>query len=151
MKRKNLVALMESVTVDELKTMLSIKGKLEELEKKRRGLERSLGLVVRDISALQDSLSKMGGRRLRMHATRRARKKVVQAPLSAFVVEVLKERKKPLRIQEISDAVLNEKHYRTYAKNFKGQLRILLYKNEKGLFRKAGPGLFTLAANSQKK
>jgi inorganic triphosphatase YgiF len=150
-KKKNLITLMESVTVDDLKMMISIKGRLEELERKKKGLEKSLALVVKEINAIQHSIFKMGGRRLRTLGTKKARKKFIQPSLATFVVDVLKERKKPLKIEEIYNAVLHEKKYRTQAKNFKGQLRILLYKNEKGLFKKTGPGVFTLAANSHKK
>ena len=43
------------------------------------------------------------------------------------------------------EVLLKEKGYKTKAKNFKSQVRILLYKNEKGLFKKTGPGKFSHA------
>ena len=67
-----------------------------------------------------------------------------------MIVELLKEKKKPMKINEICEAVLKEKKYKTQAKNFKANVRILLYKNEKGLFKKVKTGLFGLAAAKKK-
>ena len=67
-----------------------------------------------------------------------------------MIAEILKEKKKPLGVNDICDALLKEKKYKTKAKNFKANVRILLYKNEKGLFRKSGPGRFRLAAIKKK-
>jgi len=66
------------------------------------------------------------------------------------VVEVLGEKKKPMKVTDLCDTVLKEKKYKTRAKNFKSQLRILLYKNDKKLYKKVGPGLFTLSASAAK-
>jgi ABC-type branched-subunit amino acid transport system ATPase component len=62
------------------------------------------------------------------------------------IAEILREKKRPLGVNDICDALLQEKKYKTKAKNFKANVRILLYKNEKGLFKKAGPGRFRAAA-----
>jgi|GEM_PF-385873 len=80
----------------------------------------------------------------------RTRNRTAQPPLSSVIVEILKTRKKPLRVNEIHDALLNEKKYKTKAKNFKAIVRNILYKNEKELFEKAGPGAFTLAKTKSK-
>lgn len=172
MKKQQLVSLVESVTMDDLKSLVALKGKMETLGKKKRELERGLAAVNRQMDALENSIEKLAGKGTRLKATvkrrkksavrkkakqsrrpgkavaRRTRKRVPQRSLSSLVVEVLKEKKKPMKVAEICTAVLEEKKYKTRAKNFKSQLRILLYKNEKGLFKKKSPGLFVLARNA---
>jgi uncharacterized Zn finger protein len=73
-----------------------------------------------------------------------------QPPLSSAIVEILKTKKKPLKVNEIHDALLNEKKHKTKAKDFKAVVRIVLYKNEKGLFERVGPGAFVLAKTKSK-
>ena len=152
MKKESLVLVMEAVSAQDLKELAGIKGKLVELEKKKAGLEKELGSVLAQIDALRKSVSKTWARRARglvkadaLKKGAARRKRVAQPALSSLIVEILKEHKKPVGINEISDALLNVKKYKTHSKNFKGQLRVLLYKNEKKLFKKTGPGLFTVA------
>ena len=57
----------------------------------------------------------------------------------------------PLKINDICDALLEEKNYRTRAKDFKAQVRVMMYRNDKGLFSKPKPGLFKLAADAKPK
>jgi uncharacterized Zn finger protein len=80
----------------------------------------------------------------------RTRTRTAQPPLSAVIVEILKTRKKPLRVNEIHDALLNEKKYKTKARDFRAIVRTMLHKNENELFEKAGPGTFTLAKTKSK-
>ena len=157
MKKAGLAALMRHVTVGELKGLIARKGKIEELEKKRRTLEKNLADVNKQMDALERAVEKVveKGKLGRVppkgkKARARRRKRIRQPSLSSLVAEVLEEKKKPMRIADICTAVVEGKNYRTRAKDFKSQLRILLYKNEKGLFKKAGPGTFTLAASAKK-
>ena len=132
--------------------MMCLKGRLEGLEKKKKALEKSLATVDRQIEALEASICKPAPRRNAFREAPKARKpkkRIVQPSLSSVVSEVLREKKKRLKVNEIVKAVLEEKKYKTQSKNFKGQLRILLYKNERRLFRKAGPGLFTSRCRSE--
>ena len=148
MKKGELVALLESVTVEELKNAIPLKEKIERLEKKRKSLEKELASVVRQIESLglsQVEKSPARGRR------KRKGRRISQPSLSSLVVEILKEKKKPLNINQICDALLKEKNYQTRAKDFKAQVRVMMYRNDKGLFKKAGPGLFNLAVDVQPK
>lgn len=152
MKKGELVALLEAVTVEELKNAIPMKEKLERLEKKRKSLEKELASVVRQIESLgmpavkasPDRPGKTGGRKVR-------RKRIAQPSLSSLIVEILKEKKRPLGINEICGALLEEKKYRTRAKDFKAQVRVMMYRNDKGLFSKPEPGLFKLAAGTRPK
>lgn len=151
-KRERLAALTGSVTVGELKGLIERKGRIDQLQKKRRVLEKGLADVNRQMAELQRGLEKLAGRGRPARPPpvgRRARggrrKRVRQPSLASLVAEVLGEKKKPMRIAELCTAVLEEKKYKTRAKDFKSQLRILLYKNEKGLFKLTRPGTFTLA------
>ena len=157
MKRERLAALMGSVTVGELKGLIERKGKIDRLEKKRRALEKGLGDVNRQMAELEKALEKLAGRGRTARPApggRKARggrsKRVRQPSLASLVAEVLGEKKKPMRIADLCTAVLEGKQYKTRAKDFKSQLRILLYKNEKGLFKLTRPGTFTLAGSGPK-
>ena len=62
MKKKELASLLESVSVEDLKSLVSQKEKFTPLEKKRKELEKQLASVNREIRSLQDSLGKIVGR-----------------------------------------------------------------------------------------
>ena len=142
MAKKELLALLQSASVKDLKELLVLKKELDALEKKEKALLKQFTSVSKDICSIQTAFGKPSRRKkpaARVKKTTRkgtrksAKKKAVQPPLSSLIVEILKEKK-----------------YKTKAKNFKANVRILLYKNEKGLFKKAGPGRFRLAAAKKK-
>ena len=148
-----LIFLLERLSAAELKKLATLKGSLEVLEKEKNTLERNLQEVDKQLQSLEGSLRKPAARRkvVRQRGiSRKLRKRIRQPSLSSVVVEVFKEKNKLLKVNDLVKSVLEEKKYKTQSKNFKGQLRTLLYKNEKGLFKKTGPGLFTLAGASPK-
>lgn len=152
MKPKDFAALIESVSVADLKQLLEVKGKLEELTRKKQELEKSLGDVNRRIATLIGSVKGLrataaqGAFRKRPVGRRRRRG---QPSLAALIAEVLKENRRPMKVNDIATAILEKKKYLTRARDFKSQIRILLYKNEKKWFKKVAPGLFTVAAQQQ--
>jgi len=168
MAKKELLTLLKSASVKDLKELLALKKDLDELERKQQALLKQFTSVSKDIGSIQTTFGKSKRKKPAARvkkATRKAarkpakkktkkkggkkrttKKRVVQPSLSSLIVEILKEKKKPLGVNDICDALLKEKKYKTKAKNFKANVRILLYKNEKGLFKKAGPGRFRLAA-----
>ena len=157
MKNAGLAAFMGSVTVGDLKGLIALKGKIEELEKKKKGLEKGLADVTRQMDALEKAVERVvgKGKPIRVPSKRkegggRRGKRIRQPSLASLVVEVLQEAKKPMRVADICTAVLEGKQYRTRARDFKSQLRIILYKNEKGLFKKTAPGKFALAGGGPK-
>jgi len=149
MKKGELVALLEAVTVEELKNAIPVKEKIEKLEKRRKSLEKELASVVRQIESLGMPATAPGRPKKGVRTARRRR--VAQPSLSSLIVEILKEKKRPLKINDICDALLEEKNYQTRAKDFKAQVRVMMYRNDKGLFSKPKPGLFKLAADVQPK
>ena len=172
MAKKELLTLLQSASVKDLKELLALKKDLDELERKQQQLLKQFTSVSKDIGSIQTTFrkskkkpaarvkkatkkaarkptkKKTAKKRTKKRATK---KRVVQPSLSSLIVEILKEKKKPLGVNDICDALLKEKKYKTKAKNFKANVRILLYKNEKGLFKKAGPGRFRLAAAKKKR
>ena len=159
MAKKELLTLLQSASVKDLKELLALKKELDALEKKEKELLKQFTSVSKDIGSIQTAFGKPSRRKkpaARVKKTTRkgtrksAKKKAVQPPLSSLIVEILKEKKKPLGVNDICDALLKEKKYKTKAKNFKANVRILLYKNEKGLFKKSGPGRFRSAAAKKK-
>ena len=149
MAKKELLTLLQSASVKDLKDLLALKKELDALEKKEKALLKQFTSVSKDIGSIQTAFGKPGERvrkTTRKGARKSAKKKAAQPSLSSLITEILKEKKKSLGVNDICDALLKEKKYKTKAKNFKANVRILLYKNEKGLFKKAGPGRFRLAA-----
>jgi hypothetical protein len=168
MAKKELLTLLQSATVKDLKELLALRKDLDALEKKQKDLLKQFTSVSKDIGSIQKSfrkptrkkaaarVKKVTKKAARKPAKKKAvkkrvkKKRVVQPSLSSLIADILKEKKKPLGVNDICDALLKEKKYKTRAKNFKANVRILLYKNEKGLFKKAGPGRFRLAATKKK-
>jgi hypothetical protein len=152
MKKEELVALLEAVTVEELKSAIPMKEKFERLEKRRKSLEKELASVVKQLESLGMPKAKTSpGRAKKKGVGKARRRRVAQPSLSSLIVEILKEKKKPLKINDICDALLEEKNYQTRAKDFKAQVRVMMYRNDKGLFAKPKPGLFKLAAGVRPK
>ena len=193
MKRQDLAQVLKSISARELKGLISVREKLDTLEKKRRELAKNLAAVDKEISSLKaapvkSSVTKKPGPKKKVakkkvtkkkpvakkkapkkkakkapaakkkttkskaakkktvkKATRRVRKKALQPSISSLIVDILKEKKKPLSVNEICDILLKEKKYKTKSKKFGNQIRVMLYRNDKGLFKKAGPGTFKLA------
>jgi hypothetical protein len=151
MKKNELVALLKSVSVEELERAIPMKQEMERLQSRRAGLEKELASVVKQIESLGrlEPAGAKTSRRVPRKAAGRARGRIAQSSLASLVVEILREKKRPLGINEICDALLKEKGYRTRAKDFKAQVRVTVYKNDKGWFKKVKAGLFALSADPQ--
>jgi hypothetical protein len=155
MAKKELLTLLQSASVKDLKELLALKKELDALEKKEKALLKQFSAVSKDIGSIQTAFGKAGtkkpaGRVRKTTGKGAKRKKAAQPSLTTLIAEILEEKKKPLGVNDICDALLKEKKYKTKAKKFKANVRILLYKNEKGLFKKAGPGRFRPAAAKKK-
>ena len=162
MKRRKVAGLLKGLSTKELQNLIATKKKLDILQGKKKTIEKELGSVKKQINSLEDSMIKIGKKKpavrrkkvgkkaARKTARKTRRKRVVQPSLSSLIVEILKEKKRPMKVNDIHDTLLKEKKYKTVAKNFKANVRILLYKNEKGLFKKVGPGKFGLAKTKKK-
>ena len=158
MAKKELLTLLQSASVKDLKELLVLKKELDALEKKEKALLKQFTSVSKDIGSIQTAFGKPSRRTpadrvkktTRKGAKKSVKKRAVQPSLSSLIADILKEKKKPLGVNDICEALLKEKKYKTKAKNFKANVRILLYKNDKGLFKKAGPGRFRLAAAKKK-
>ena len=153
MKRQNLLDLLNGVSESDLKHLISQKARIKPLEKKKKALEKALSSVSEQIARLQGGVARPKGKpaagkgkgRRKKLVRRSKRKRIAQPSLSSLVVDILREKKKALKVNDICDALLTEKKYKTQAKNFKANVRIVLYKNDKKLFKKVGPGKFGLS------
>lgn len=152
MNRKDLAYLMESVSAADLKQLLEVKGKLEDLTRKKKELEKNLVEVDRRIAALLGSVKGLPAAAVEGAARKgRAgkRRRIAQPSLASVIADVLRENRRPMKVNDIAAAVVEKKKYRTKARDFKSQIRILLYKNEKKWFKKVAPGLFTVSSQQQ--
>jgi len=161
--KSNFSKMLNTVSVADLKSLLTAKEKLDKLQLKKSSLEKDLASVDKEIASLQGSLGKpvsamRRGRKpgqkqsiSKKKAVRAKRKpaakgtKPAQPSIQSLILEILKDKKKPLSVNEIADSLLKEKKYKTKSSNFKNQLRVLLYRNQRGLFKKVGAGQFGLA------
>jgi HB1, ASXL, restriction endonuclease HTH domain len=154
MKRPNVVGLLENVSAKELQSLIAAKKKLDTLQGRKKALEKEHASVSRQIDSLTRTSAKRPTARVKKapkkSVKRPRRKRILQPSLSTVIVQVLEEKKRPMKINDIHDTLLKEKDYKTEAKNFKANVRILLYKNEKGFFKKVGPGRFALARAKKK-
>ena len=150
MKKSDISHLLQLVSIDDLTNLIPVKKKLDALRKKRKDLDRKLAGVDKQIQAIESSLGKTISLRPGKTDSGKGKTRIDQPSLASVTLEIMKEKKGPLTVNDIHDALLNEKKYQTQAKNFKGNLRVLLYKNDKGLFRKVGPGEFGLKASTEK-
>jgi len=159
MAKKEFLRLLRSATVQDLQELLVLKKDLDALEKKQKELLRQFTSVSKDIGSIQTSFGRLSRTRqaasVKKAAKSRGKKsakrtRAAQPSVDSLIAEILTEKKKPVGVNEICDALLEEKKFKTKAKNFKANVRIVLYKNEKGLFRKVGPGRFRPAAAAKK-
>jgi hypothetical protein len=132
--------------------MIITKEKLDKLLEKKSALELDLTRVDREIESITRSVERTGSKPTavkKVPPTNQERvrkgKKSSQPSIESLVVEILKEKKRTLAVNEIAVSLLNEKKYMTSSANFKNQLRVILYRNQKGLFKNVGPGEFALA------
>jgi len=153
MKKTDLTKMLDSVSLQDLQSLIAAKGKLDKLLEKKASIEKELASVDKQIESMKRSFEKTSPRkapaRTASAASRKKkarRKKASQPSIQSLIVGILQEKKKPLSVNEISEILLQEKKYKTKSANFKNQLRVLLYRNQKGLFRKTGAGRFNLAS-----
>jgi len=145
MARTDLSALFESASVQELKSLIVARENYDRLLKKKIALEKDLAIINREINNLLVPLGKSTRTRAPAAGKSTPRKRIAQPSIQSLIIDTLREKHRPLSVNEIADALLQEKKYRTKSGNFKNQLRVLLYRNQKGLFRKTDAGTFTLA------
>jgi hypothetical protein len=156
MSKSDLMKILESTSLSDLKSMIITKEKIDKLLNQKSTLERDLSKIDNEIESITGSFAKPGSKTpiiKKTPATRKKKsargKKPIQPSIQSLVVEILKEKKKSLSVNEIADSLLNEKKYKTTSGNFKNQLRVILYRNQKGLFKKLGSGEFALAGEKE--
>jgi len=91
MKKQTLISLLGSVSLQDLKNMIPIKARLDELKEKRKGLEKDLASINKKVDSLESLLSESGPRTLPGSLKKTKRQRIIQPSLSSLVVEILKE------------------------------------------------------------
>lgn len=134
----------------ELHDLFSLKNSVEKIlslqlniEKRLTGLERQLEKLHKTPSGKPD-LPKSARKA-------RGRKRKAQTPLTDVIIQVMREKKGPISVNELADAISKGKLFTSKAKNFKNNLRVILYRNNKDLFNLASRGMFELAEGSAEK
>lgn len=160
MAQSDLLQLVRSTSLSDLQSMIAAREKIEGLLEKKSSLLKDISAIDQEITSIEKSLARSAskalapGGRKRSSATRRKRsrgrrgKRASQPSMQSLIAEILREKGRPLSVNEIADTLLNERSYKTTSKNFKHQLRVMLSLNKKGLFKKLGSGMYASAAES---
>ena len=72
------------------------------------------------------------------------RPKMMQPSLRDVMVQVMRGKNKPMSVDDIFKVITKGKLYASASKSLKNNLRVHLYRNEKGFFRKVDRGIFEL-------
>ena len=155
MPKQYLKEILQKVSLKDLHDFVEIKETIDKLEHRKAALERELREINDDLGKIFEKLPNLGielppkkrrGRRTRAEAMDRQEppKRPKQTPLAELVKTVIQENGEPMAVDEIVHVLLNERRYRTKSTNFISNLRVLLYHNKKGYFRRVSPGVFDL-------
>ena len=108
MKADKLIQLLEGVSTKDLENLIASKAKLDKLESKKTSLEKQLVSLTKQIDSIHSSLGRIAGKKpaargkpkakqaAKKAVRRTRRKRIAQPSLSSLVVELLKEKKKPI-------------------------------------------------------
>jgi len=154
-QQSDLLKLVKSTTLSDLQSMIAARGKLDKLLEKKSALKGNISAIDQEITSIEQSLTrptsktkapsssrkKSPATKKKKTRTRRA-KRGSQPSMQSLIAEILREKNRPLSVNEIADALLNEKSYKTTSKDIKHQLRVMLSLNKKGLFKKLGSGMY---------
>lgn len=154
MAQSDLLKVVRSTSLTDLRSMIVAREKLDKLLDRKSALHKDLSSVEQEIEAVERSLGQPAPKtptarkappgRKKKRAAARGRK-TAHLSIPSLIVETLREKNRPVSIAELADTLLNEKKYKTTSGNFKHQLRVILYANRKGWFKKLGSGTFALA------
>ena len=141
--------LVQKASIKDLEEIIEIKQTIHNLQQKRLSLEEHLRKIDRQIEATMEEIPDIELSAMTHSAVsdsgRTRRSRLETRNLTSLIVEVLTESAGPMKVADIADRLINRKGYTPGGQNFTASLRVLFYKNAKGLFRKEGPGLFGLA------
>lgn len=160
MPKQYLKEILQKASLKDLHDFVEIKETIDKLEARKAAIERELIEINDALGKIFEKLPDLGielppkkrrGRRTRAEAmgVQEPPKRPKQPPLAELVKTLLRENGEPMPVDEIVDVLLNEKRYRTKSTNFISNLRVLLYHNKKGYFRRVSPGVFDLVAEEE--
>jgi hypothetical protein len=125
----------------------------------RRDLEALLVWVTKELQTISGLLGKPGTKKAPVPAGKPT-KKVAGKPagssgarpsLASTVAEILKEKKKPLSIDDLAQALQKKRKDKSQGRQLKAQLKDLFQRNPRGMFKRTKTGSYTLASNPKKK
>jgi len=136
LKRQVLIGSREVILVElaEVEEKIAIVTKQAESRRKPATKKKA----VKKVPAKKKPVAK------KVAAKKKAVKKAKQPTIADLIVEVLKEKGKPMSPKAISTALLKEKKFKTQSKNFPVQIGVLLAQDKGKRFKKATPGMYTL-------
>ena len=131
----------------ELTGLFSLKDDIKKILETQKRIDKKIEKLDGKISKLGKGVS---GKKVTRVSTRK-KKRITQPPLDSVIVDVMKKSKKPLTVNQLEEIIKKEKRFVSNSKNFKNNIRVVLYKNDKKSFRKVAPGKFALKGNAGKK
>lgn len=135
----------------ELKDLFNLKKSVDKILSYQQTIDKRLTSLERNIEKLHNAPSGDPAP-TRKAGKKRARRRKTQRPLTDVIIQVMQKNKGPISVNELAESILKGKLFTSSAKNFKNNLRVILYRNKKDLFNLASRGMFELAeASSGKK
>ena len=151
MAKQILRRLIEKGTIEHLEALLEVKTKIHSLQGRRTELAKELDEIDRELDQIYEKLPDLGfelvvQRRKDTSASEGDKKdgRKRTGLKAELVVEVMQEAGEPMSVEELAGALISKKDIPDTGKKLRSNLRVMLYQNRKGLFAKAGKGVFTL-------
>jgi len=113
-----------------------------------RSLRRRRDRLQRDVRALEQEIEKaekqLGDGARRRHAVKRRpnARRLNEVTVADAVVQLLRERKKPMHYKDITRTLLEEGRYRTRSRSFLSTVAISIQRDRR--VRRVEPGIYTL-------
>ena len=134
----------------ELKDLFNLKKSVDKILSYQHTIDKRLASLERNIENLHNASARKITPKKRAGKAR-ARRRKAQRPLTDVIIQVMRKKKGPISVNELAEAILKGKLFTSSAKNFKNNLRVILYRNKKDLFNLSSRGMFELAETSVEK
>jgi len=113
----NLNELLANSTLEQLKNLVATREQMTKLETQKDELQHSLDKVNSQLTTLLQNQNEA----LQGPTKQRTTPEPKKFTIPELVAQILKESDRPLRLAEIADRIIHEKHYQSKSKDFKNQ------------------------------
>lgn len=116
--------------------------RVKQLRRKRERVVGELRSLDREISQIERALGVTSRRRSPATYRRPNARRLNDVTVKEAVVELLRQKRKPMHYQDITNALLEEGRYRTKSKNFLSTVAITIMRDKR--LKRVEPGVYAL-------